>query len=244
MTVSELPFYDPHRLDRYGDLRSLPRLRHFGKNDVIERFRRSVPFDYLAVLGLDFDRYRVGQELCLDTNLPPAYMEAYEADRLYETDPFFRALKTSKTVVIEHDVYALSPPPARLLYLHETFRVFNRTAFPQIRDDVVYSAVGFTRVSPFDREELHFLELIAPTVHKIVTKPIVEKFAAAHLKLTHGEIECLRCASLGHTSGQVAEQTGYQVDTVNTYIISATRKLGATNRTHAVAEAIRRGILR
>jgi len=41
----------------------------------------------------------------------------------------------------------------------------------------------------------------------------------------------------------VAEAVGYQVDTVNSYIKSAIKKLGASNRAEAIAEAIRRRLI-
>jgi DNA-binding CsgD family transcriptional regulator len=71
----------------------------------------------------------------------------------------------------------------------------------------------------------------------------MERFAADELKLSAGELICLRLASKGMTSDQIATESGYQVDTVNTYIKHATRKIGATNRTQAIAEGIRRRLI-
>jgi len=45
------------------------------------------------------------------------------------------------------------------------------------------------------------------------------------------------------TSDGIAKATGYQVDTVNSYVKSAVKKLGASNRTQAIAEAIRRRLI-
>ena len=42
---------------------------------------------------------------------------------------------------------------------------------------------------------------------------------------------------------EIALVTGYQSDTVNTYIKSAVHKLGAKNRSQAVAEAIRQRLI-
>ncbi|NRF07472.1 autoinducer binding domain-containing protein [Agrobacterium pusense] len=179
------------------DLRSVPNHRFFGKNDIIERLRRAVPFDYIFISGLDVDHYRFGNGFSIDTDLPPGYVEAYHADRLYAEDPFVAAAKAAKSVVVEHEVYAEHSPPQRLLYLQRTFGVHNRTLFPIARESVTYGAVGVTRATPFDDEELTFLSLVAETIHTVVTKPLMEKFAAEHLRLSKGEMACLSQASLG-----------------------------------------------
>lgn len=243
MSVSTLSVLSPNALDDYIDLRSVPSHRHFGKNDIIERLRRAVPFDFIFISGLDVDRYHFGRGFSIDTDLPPAYIEAYDADRLYTDDPFVTAAKAATSVVVEHEVYAEHSPPQRLLYLQRTFGVFNRTLFPVARESVVYGAVGVTRATPFDDQELTFLSLVAQTIHTVVTKPLMEKFAAEHLRLSKGEMACLSQASLGLTSDGIAKATGYQVDTVNSYVKSAIKKLGASNRTQAIAEAIRRRLI-
>ncbi|MFC3073249.1 helix-turn-helix transcriptional regulator [Shinella pollutisoli] len=243
MPISALFVGAPNALDRFPDLRSVPCLRHFGRNDVLDRFRRAIAFDHIAVLGLDVEHYRFGEGQSVDTDLPPAFVDTYEAERLALADPvLLAAVKTRKTVE-ERDVYALSPPPARLAYLSELFGVHNRTLVPIRRDDTVYGAVFFTRATPFDRDEVAFLELIAEPIHTVITRPLMERFAAQQLRLSKGEIACLSHASRGLTSGEIAEATGYQNDTVNTYIKAAVKKLGANNRSQAVAEAIRRRLI-
>ena len=65
---------------------------------------------------------------------------------------------------------------------------------------------------------------------------------SAKLKLSKREIACLSQASLGLTSEKIAKATGYRVNTVNSYLISAAKKLKAGNRTKAIADTIRRRI--
>ncbi len=243
MTVSTLCVLTPNALDEYVDLQSVPKHRHFGKNDIIDRFRKAVPFDYIFVAGLDVDHYRLGSGFSIDTDLPPAYLEAYHNDKLAKEDPFVIAAKSQKSVLVENEVYSEFRPPQRLVYLQRTFGVHNRTIVPIARDATVYGCVGFTRATPFDENELTFLTLISETIHTAMTKPLMEKFAAEHLRLSKGEVACLSQASLGLTSIGIATVTGYQTDTVNSYIKSAVKKLGAANRTQAIAEAIRRRLI-
>ncbi|NLR97455.1 LuxR family transcriptional regulator [Rhizobium sp. P38BS-XIX] len=243
MPVSTLSVLDPNALDDYLDLRSVPRMRHFGNNDIVERLRRAVPFDFIYISGLDVDHYRLGQGFSIDTDLPPDYLEAYEAGQLQKTDPFLVAAKASKSVVIEQDVYARSTPPEELVHLQAKFGVKNRTTFPISRGSVIYGAVGFTRAVPFTANELNFFGIFSEALHQVVTRPLMERFAAKNLRLSKGEIACLMHASRGLTTTGIAKSSGYQVDTVNSYLIAAAKKLNASNRTQAIAEAIRRRLI-
>lgn len=85
---------------------------------MIDRLRKAVPFDYIFISGLDVDHYRFGQGYSIDTDLPPAFVEAYMDDEVLRQDPFIKATKASGTVVTESEVYkdhepaAIAIPPA------------------------------------------------------------------------------------------------------------------------------------
>lgn len=57
------------------------------------------------------------------------------------------------------------------------------------------------------------------------------------------EIECLRLTANGHTSDAIATTLGLSVHTANQYLINSTHKLNAVNRIHAVAKALRIGLI-
>lgn len=230
-------------LDEAPDLRSLPTRRQVSSHPFIERLRGAVPFDFFAVSGLDLDGYRFGSGHSIDTDVPPAFLDAYYGDDLLKSDPFVRASLKAEGVIVEEAVYAETPPPQRLQYLARTFGVLNRTLFPIRRLDVVFGAVTFSRTTPFSEEEIKFLGEVAETTHRILTRPIMDKFSAQTLRLIEGEITCLKFASLGKTTDEIAAVSGYTPDTVNSYIKTAIRKLAAENRVHAIAEAIRRGLI-
>lgn len=230
-------------LGSYVDLQSVPRWRRLQAHPFVERMRLAVPFDYIAVSGLDIDGYRFGQGASIDSDFPPAFLEAYGADHLFESDPFVQASKTGAGVVVESEIWKTHEPSRRLLYLTRTFNVQNRTLFPVMRTDIMYGAVCFTRSAPFTAEEMDFLSFVAEPIHTAVTKPLMMRFATGEMKLSKGELACLWQASRGLTSEEVAAATGYQPETVNSYLKSAIKKLGCTNRTQAIAEAIRRRII-
>ncbi len=243
MPGSRLSPRAPDALDMYQDLRSVPKHRQLGRSDIVERFRLAVPFDYIAISGLDVDHYRFGGGYSTDTDLPPAFIEAYYAARLHETDPFVAAASSANEVVMEHLVYDSTPPPQRLLYLARTFGVHNRTLFPVKRGELVYGAVIVSRSTPFEEGEIDFLSAVADCIHTAVTKPLMERFAVQQIGLTRGEMACLSQASLGLTSEAIAKVTGFQTETVNSYIKAAIKKLGASNRVEAIAQALRRRLI-
>lgn len=57
------------------------------------------------------------------------------------------------------------------------------------------------------------------------------------------EIECLRLTSNGLTSDHIAAALGLSVHTANQYLTNSTHKLNAVNRIHAVAKALRCGLI-
>ena len=61
--------------------------------------------------------------------------------------------------------------------------------------------------------------------------------------LTPREVEVLRLVADGRTGRQIAEILGVTVRTAHAHTESIIAKLGASNRTHAVAIAIRDGIV-
>jgi len=57
------------------------------------------------------------------------------------------------------------------------------------------------------------------------------------------EIECLRLTANGLTSEDIASSLGLSVHTANQYLTNTTHKLNAVNRIHAVAKALRCGMI-
>lgn len=62
-------------------------------------------------------------------------------------------------------------------------------------------------------------------------------------ELTERELECLAWSSRGKTSDEIAIIIGLSHHTINQHLQSATRKLGASNRMHAVAIALNSGLI-
>lgn len=63
------------------------------------------------------------------------------------------------------------------------------------------------------------------------------------LRLSSREVAVLGGVARGMTNEQIARETSVSPSTVKNQLYSACRKLGVSSRSHAVAEAIRRGII-
>jgi LuxR family transcriptional regulator len=227
----------------YPDIASLPRHRRLANEPFIARLRGAVAFDYVAVSGLDLDPFRFGDLRSVDSDFPPGFLDVYFAERLHLSDPFVAAAKKAEGYVVEADVFAEVAPSQRLLSLMDSCGVFNRTLFPIRRNGRAFGAVTFTRKMKFVPDEIDFLNRVAHLVHFETTRSLMDKFAAQSLKLSGGELACLRLAAHGMTSEEVSSATSYTAETVNTYMKTASRKLNAKNRAHAIAEALRRNII-
>jgi len=75
-------------------------------------------------------------------------------------------------------------------------------------------------------------------VHDQASEPLAQP------RLSERELLVLELSSRGASAKQVAHQLSIGIETVHTLLDRARRKLDATGKTHAVATAIRLGLLR
>ncbi len=57
------------------------------------------------------------------------------------------------------------------------------------------------------------------------------------------ERQCLQLTARGKTSDEIAAALGLSIHTANQYLTATTQKLNAVNRMHAVAKALRLGLI-
>ncbi|EKF20145.1 LuxR C-terminal-related transcriptional regulator [Nitratireductor pacificus] len=121
----------------------------------------------------------------------------------------------------------------------------------------------FAELEPLEKECLHWtargksvldvadlLRLAEKEVQQLVSRA-KSKLGPGHTlhrlgeppRLTPREKECLQWAALGKSEWEVSQILGISEHTAEKHLLNAKTKLGATNRAHAVAEAIRCGVL-
>lgn len=62
-------------------------------------------------------------------------------------------------------------------------------------------------------------------------------------RLSKREIECLYWTAAGKTSAEIATILDLSEHTINNYLVAVCQKLNSVNRTHAVAKAMREGLI-
>jgi DNA-binding CsgD family transcriptional regulator len=212
---------------------------------AIESIRRVVPFRNILISGLDIDGLGPGTGTHLLSDFPPDYIAEYYARGLAAIDPLMVMVR--RGVAISRDSEAFATLAARRSG-HEVLDLLRRHAI-QERTVIIISQAGksFGSVAvisekPLSEDDCALLRHFALSLHAEVAAPILVALNTA-LRLTRGELRCLASAARGLTSEDIAKAQSYSVETVNTYLKSATRKLGANNRTQAVAEALRRQLI-
>ncbi|MGX1100768.1 autoinducer binding domain-containing protein [Amorphus sp. MBR-141] len=89
------------------------------------------------------------------------------------------------------------------------------------------------------------LQVVSTNAHARLTGAVVHAVPATAERgtLTRRERECLQWCAEGKTSWEISQILSISQHTADWYLASAGRKLGAANRLHAVAEALRRGLI-
>ena len=119
----------------------------------------------------------------------------------------------------------------------------------------IYTTHGFQAIVTFganalvlDKSEQAALHLIAIYAHQAIRSllPNSDKsggFWKLGKQLSFREIECIKWTAAGKTAYEISVITGLSDRTVEHYIASSMRKLNATNRAQAVAEAMRHRVI-
>jgi DNA-binding CsgD family transcriptional regulator len=112
-------------------------------------------------------------------------------------------------------------------------------------------------VARTNREPMHRTELTPEIAFRIlkdleraplVTEAMIDRVSASDLSLSEGlsrrEIQVLELLSHGTTLAQAADSLGIGFETARSHKKAARFKLRAKNTTHAVATALRKGLIR
>ncbi|WP_172971989.1 LuxR family transcriptional regulator [Roseibium aquae] len=134
----------------------------------------------------------------------------------------------------------------RILHEAETFNMADGVFVP------IYGPTGFEgtvtfaglteTLGPHDLKALHLTSIYAygQAIRLTATS---DETPGAGTNLTRRERECLKWSAAGQTSSDIADKLGISRHTADWYLKEATRKLGALNRTHAVALAYQQGVI-
>lgn len=111
---------------------------------------------------------------------------------------------------------------------------------------VLALATGQTRqdLEKLWRAKRHELHLIGLYFHAAIWENVFQRKEEAPPVLSPREVQCLEWTARGKTLWEVSKILGISEATAKTHLRGAIRKLGAANKTHAVARAISFGLVR
>jgi LuxR family transcriptional regulator len=104
------------------------------------------------------------------------------------------------------------------------------------------SCANWDDIRDRSREPLfRLMHIFTKMIHDMKLEDQIQVVGTA--RLTPREIECLRWASAGKTSGEISIILDRSLETVRLHIKNAIAKLNATNRSQAVAKAVHLGLI-
>lgn len=211
---------------------------------LLAKAQQMVGFDAYHIVGLPFHEVAPCGSLVLASSWPADFLAHYLKHRWFEHDAFVKAIQRNERAVPIEQVLAIARTDvvlkqrfdARLAAVGREY-----VGVPMIYRGSRRGAVVFSRRQDrFAPEERDLLQLVAPGLHAAASSL---PGAAPASPLTARERECLGWASLGRTAGEIGDALNISESTAVAHLNAAVRKLDAVSRCHAVAEALRRGIL-
>lgn len=201
--------------------------------------------DHYYVGGVSRDR-GIGTGHLLLCNWPEDYRATYYAERWYAIDPIVRFLRGAHGMVLPGalaDAFRHSVEDQRMLDAMRAAGLALPLCFVIGPPAQVVGCITFRRAEPYGPQELALLSLLAPMIHRAARLTHLGRGNRAAELLSPRERECIAWSSLGKSSWEIGEILGIAKQTVDVHLKSAIQKLNAGSRAHAVAEALRLGLI-
>ena len=218
---------------------------------MLEQLRRVVGqfgFESFLLTGVPDPGRRIDGYIML-SGWNQGWLERYVAEDYVQVDPVARRLHTAT------DPFIWSEATAGQRLAAAALRVMNEASDYGMKDglcvplsdldgrrSVLSLATPSIDLDPADKGVLHLVGMYAQNRIREMIEARCEAVEARSV-LSPRERECLQWTAAGKTSWEISSILKLSQSTTDGYIASATRKLGATNRTQAVAVGIRRGLI-
>jgi LuxR family quorum sensing-dependent transcriptional regulator len=220
-------------------------------NEVVARLTQMIAsfgFERLILTGLPEERF---DEAVLGKRWPLDYFERYTRENYVRVSPLVRRCRTSAVPFRwQRQDFENEPDPRAGQVMHEAAEAGMSCGFLV----PVHSIKGFDACVSMTGERAELPIHAKPGLHLIALYAFerlralreTEPFATLRKKrpLTPREREVLTWIAHGKTAWEVGEILAIAKRTVDEHVQAAGRKLGAKNRTHAVALALRSGCVR
>jgi len=235
----------PYRRDAFEFIEQLDRLPTPGH--VLKAMERALGcFGFEGFILTGIDRERSFDRQVLASGWPAEFFELYTRNACIRFDPIARLCRQSAVPFAWSEAcYARERDPRALevMDMAAQFRLRRGFAVPIRGPDGYEAAVGMAGVEielpPGSPPAIHLMSIYA--FERV--RRLCGATAGCKPPLTHREREVLAWAAHGKSAGQIGEILGITKRTADEHTQSASRKLGAANRTQAVALALRDRII-
>jgi LuxR family quorum sensing-dependent transcriptional regulator len=190
-------------------------------------------------------RVRQAAHVLIDST-PRGWTEHYFKAGHLERDPTIRRLTTDPTPFLWSEIeplYRRDPAATRVMNEASSFRLRQGFTVPLVTLDgrVAGFSFGAERLdlSPELRGMLHLVAAYAFGRSVLLSEGPVR----SPVELTPREREALQWAAAGKSEWEIGEMMAISEHGAEKHLRSVHRKLGAASRAHAVAEAMRRGLI-
>lgn len=201
-------------------------------------------FDYFMIVRMPRDDERSLSSLSIINNWPPELIQRCDQLGLLEKSRVFSAMQRSTRPIHwragEPDREGSEGEGAALFAAYGVNRSISFSVQEASGQRGIISFSG-KRDAPSEKDMVE-LSYISNMLYEKISEFRKPEPAIDQL-LTGRERECLHWTAGGKTSSEIASILGLSEHTVNHYLSATCQKLGAANRAHAVAKAMRAGLL-
>ncbi|MCE1235423.1 MAG: LuxR family transcriptional regulator [Hyphomicrobiales bacterium] len=214
--------------------------------DSLRRVVGGFGFDSFLLTGVPDPGRRIDGYILL-SGWNESWLERYVSQDYVQIDPIARRLQSATDPFVWSEATAgceLTPVARRVMEEAADIGMRDGLCVPLYdldgRRSVLSMAAQSIDLSPADRGVLHLVGMYAQNRIREMVEGEDDWDRPA---LSRRETECLQWTAAGKTSWEISAILKLSRSTTEGYITSAMRKLGAANRTQAVAEGIRRGLI-
>lgn len=212
----------------------------------IEAAARGLGFEFCAY-GLRAPWPLSKPKTRLLSNYPEAWKKRYQDARYFDIDPTVQHARRSQSPIVWSDALFSSVPELwREAQSHGLRYGWAQSAFDSCGVGGMLTLARSSR--PLTPDELAENEVkmrwLVSTAHLSLKRVLMPTLMADPERgLTDREVEVLKWAADGKTSGEISKILVISVDTVNFHVKNAVTKLKTTNKTAAVVRAAMLGLL-
>lgn len=212
---------------------------------VVGAAARAFGFDHFCMAGVPPSGAAVEAYVRIDA-WPPGWADHYIRKSFFEVDPVIAHLRRAERPFRWSEAHAARRSAASDRMMQEAARdwkLVEGLTVPLRRADGGLATITYGSsardLDPAADVTLHLTSIYA----ELRAGDLLDHRPAPTPALTAREIECLRWASAGKTVWEISVILNMSERTARFHLDTAARKLGARNKAHVIAEALRRGII-